>query len=598
LSDWYPGSGMSYGEYMLQKGFVADVVDAQREAARDAVRAMDRATLQLVAGQDALRAEQGQGLARIADELSSLGEAVDDLNASFRWGFASVLAVLGGMSESLQSLVKLAKTPAQTAAYEHFEIARDAFRRGLIEESLESLERATLGDHVSPGYKLEWRFHQLAGVIHLDRAGRAGDAGALTLAEEAFLLAARYAKVDAPREAARAMVSAGWAAFARGDLAAAQQHTEEAFKLDRLGEAFFQYGKILMAQDQPERALPHLRRAIECDPSYVLKAAGDGEYGRFADPLREFLRGMGEDGLLRLRPTLVPLVREATPWTERDREVSDDPTLEAWGRLLERGMDEGVFPILQRLHELKRDRSHVAGLLTAARERWEKRERAREESRQREDLARRQAEERDRFLMERAVLQVGELAAYLQSVGQLECLHPPYACWREDLLGRQDLREAAVLPPGTPVGEAVLLGRRALELLAPLKQQREGIISGLAGAREGLLSELPGLHELHYRGVRWANGQRVLWQLARLLGAMGVSTPTPNQEAIRRVEDWIERAGELDGILNRLAPWLASVSSWRQAREKADEMLRDLRAGMLVKVHEAVRAAQRKRRGR
>ena len=93
--------------------------------------------------------------------------AIDGLNESFQWGFGQMIAQMGGMNDSLNTLIKLAKEEVQRLAYNHFEIARDAYRRALYEECLEELDKAINGDHVSPGYKLEWRFHLMQAVIHL-----------------------------------------------------------------------------------------------------------------------------------------------------------------------------------------------------------------------------------------------------------------------------------------------------------------------------------------------------------------------------------------------------------------------------------------------
>lgn len=96
-------------------------------------------------------------------------------------------------------LIKLAKTPVQTVAFNHFEIARDAFRQNLLQEALEELQKAISGDHTSPGYKLEWRFHQMVGIIRLGFADADLAVIDLMQAEQAFLHAARYAKTDYPK---------------------------------------------------------------------------------------------------------------------------------------------------------------------------------------------------------------------------------------------------------------------------------------------------------------------------------------------------------------------------------------------------------------
>jgi len=144
-------------------------------------------------------------------------------------------------------LIQIAKTPAQTAAYEQFEIARYAFRQALYLECLEALAKAIGGDHTSPGYKLEWRFHQLQGVVRLGFFGCETELVDPAQAEQSFLMAARYAKANAPAEAAKAFLSAGWSAFVQGKLPDALQYTDQAVALDaNLTEALFQSAKFRM----------------------------------------------------------------------------------------------------------------------------------------------------------------------------------------------------------------------------------------------------------------------------------------------------------------------------------------------------------------
>jgi hypothetical protein len=76
--------------------------------------------------------------------LRDLSSKIADLNATFHWGFGAIIAALGHMNDALSQLIQIAKTPVQTVALNHFEIARDAFRQGLYRECLEKLEKPSL----------------------------------------------------------------------------------------------------------------------------------------------------------------------------------------------------------------------------------------------------------------------------------------------------------------------------------------------------------------------------------------------------------------------------------------------------------------------
>jgi tetratricopeptide (TPR) repeat protein len=118
----------------------------------------------------------------------------------------------------------------------------------------------------------------------------------LAQAEEAFLLAASYAKTDEPREAARALLSAGWSAFVQGKLALALTHTKQAIALDaNLTEACFQLAKFHMAANSPGHALQALRNAIEQAPEYVVKAAADGDFRPHLEELNSFYKAVRKE---------------------------------------------------------------------------------------------------------------------------------------------------------------------------------------------------------------------------------------------------------------------------------------------------------------
>lgn len=180
--------GTDYRQYLQTQAYVNDIRDAQKGAARDTIAAIGDSSRSILLGVEAgmghiadaqldaarLTADAEWGAAQLtASALREAGQmtaaatehaadrivgAIGDLDSTFRWGFGQVLGTLGGMSTSLAALLQIAKTPAQTAAYEQFEIARDAFRKSLYPECLEALGKAIFGDHTSPGYKLNGDF--------------------------------------------------------------------------------------------------------------------------------------------------------------------------------------------------------------------------------------------------------------------------------------------------------------------------------------------------------------------------------------------------------------------------------------------------------
>jgi formylglycine-generating enzyme required for sulfatase activity/tetratricopeptide (TPR) repeat protein len=334
---------LTYTEYMLAHDFVEDIMSTTNAASkrlsmdissqtRDVVASNEALTAhniratEIAAGQirDAMNSGFGKlsstaqnGFTRLSYDMQELSSGVSELNATFHWGFGQMLASMGHMNDTLAELIKIAKTPTQTAAYEQYEIARDAFRQGLFLECLESLDKAISGDHTSSGYKLEWRFHQMKGTLRLGFVNGDMTLVDLPAAEESFTLAARYAKTDFPDHAAHAYLSAGWAAYCQGQTKKGLAHTEQALAImPDLGEALFQAAKVRMALGDVESALPLLDKAIDVDRLYMLKAAGDGDFQRHDEQLRGFLDAMRKEKYQQAVPRVRGALEKFRFWLE------------------------------------------------------------------------------------------------------------------------------------------------------------------------------------------------------------------------------------------------------------------------------------------
>ena len=350
MADYIWGTG--YPQYLQNKAYVKDVTAAMRSAARDTADAIGDSTRSILVAQseatDRLVEAQMKATQLTADGLEHVAGTIDDLHSCFRWGFSQMLAGIGAMNDSLQSLIRVAKTPAQTAAYEQFEIARDALRQQLFGECLEALGKAINGDHTSPGYKLEWRFHELEGIVRLGFAGCDVSLVDPVRSEQSFLLAARYAKTDYQKEAARAFLSAGWAAFIQRKLPDALRHTETAIQLDgRLGEALFQAAKVRMALGQPDQALPVLRQAIELDRGYAVKAAGDSVFQQFNPALDAFLAALRSEKLKSLQRRVEGPLSELLPLANKAPTLAHHPFLLQMQSLATGGSEWGLMDLMQ-----------------------------------------------------------------------------------------------------------------------------------------------------------------------------------------------------------------------------------------------------------
>jgi tetratricopeptide (TPR) repeat protein len=279
MSNYVNGTHLSYRDYLQAKSFETSIIGE-----------ISQQTRSIIASNEEMRAEHitvlkgvSAGIEQLSVDVQNLRQGVAELNATFEWGFNEVLTALGRVNDTLAELLKTVKTPEKTWAYEQFEDARDAFRKKLYPEALEFLDLAINGSPGHPGYKLEYRFHYLLGTIRMGSfQNTSNEILNLAEAEVAFLRAAKYARDDNPHEAGRALLAAGWTAYCQGKMAEASSYTFLALGLlPKCAEGQFQLAKIQTHVGDCENALLSLKRAIELDRGYTIKAAGDGDFRRY-----------------------------------------------------------------------------------------------------------------------------------------------------------------------------------------------------------------------------------------------------------------------------------------------------------------------------
>lgn len=286
--------GLSYRDYLRVQSVEKSLTAVVSNETRQLIASNQELAESGVAAGAGIQTAVEDGFEAVTFELQGISAGIANLALAIQWGFTEVLTAVGRVNDSLEELIAIAKTPAQTWAFEQFEIARDAYRRQLYPEALEALHRAIGGHQSNTGYRIEYRFHFLLGVIRLGSRSNIDESIVdPAVAENSFLTAARYAVTDAPLEAARAYVAAGWAAYCQGKTDLAVAHTQQAIVLDgHSAEAHFQFAKLLMHCDRTEVALEALGLAIERDRMYAIKAAADGDFHRHGKALQAFLEAL------------------------------------------------------------------------------------------------------------------------------------------------------------------------------------------------------------------------------------------------------------------------------------------------------------------
>ena len=340
-----------YGRRAVFDGQLGGMHDAGERVAREIRDGVSAQTRDLLGSMDAMTGALGADLGALrADIDSGLGHVAGVLTG----GFAAELRRSDDTKRALDRLVESSESPEHTKALENFRHALYSRNRGLWDEALEYLTAAIEGDHVSKGYKLDWRFHWVKGELLLG-SPKSHDWEGISpaKAEHSFLLAARYAKGDARDEAARAMLLASVAAFAqsRGEpakLGDMLKHAEAAVALDEaLAEASFQMAKARMALGAPGDALPALRGAIERDPAFAVRAAEDPDCRKHEGTVVGLLQALRAEKLKGLEEQLRPLLERHAVWVAKSPDVARLRPIAAWRELVGGAKGWGVLELLR-----------------------------------------------------------------------------------------------------------------------------------------------------------------------------------------------------------------------------------------------------------
>ncbi len=224
-----------------------------------------------------------QQLGGISNQLMELGMALDN-------GITQVLTELGSINQSLEDILEALNTKVEKDAYNHFNIARDNFRRKFHPEALERLEKAIAGEPgISSGYKEGWKFHHLKGLVLLDDSPLQ-DAVA---AEKEFIAADRYAYT--PNDKGTALLCASKAAEMVGRFGPAFEYAEKGRKLvsqEKLisagldTELQYQTARMHIALGRVNPGFAVFRELVRKDlVPYIMRAANDGIFQRHNDKL-------------------------------------------------------------------------------------------------------------------------------------------------------------------------------------------------------------------------------------------------------------------------------------------------------------------------
>jgi len=253
--------------------------------------AVDSGIKQLICSDEALAASGieairsldqsiNDGFETLAIPLKSIQSSVEDLTHICDQAFAEIQLSLGNIESSINKLVDIAQTPDQTWALEQYSIAANAFRKNLIEEAFDYINRAISGYGHQPGFRLDPRFYKLRGIMYMGNYHNHSSRFVnLPLAINDFLLAAKYTGSDNSNACGGAYSLAGWAAYCNGNIDDAERYYQLALSHDaKDARSRFELAKVLFHASKTEQARAQFDDALRRDWKYGLRAGADPDF--------------------------------------------------------------------------------------------------------------------------------------------------------------------------------------------------------------------------------------------------------------------------------------------------------------------------------
>jgi len=282
---------LSYIDYLKAQSFI-DINDAGRPKILINIPAQLRA---LVSNQEVFEAtnidyielpDKDKPFDRLSYPVRNMLSARGDINALFHNAYSKYLIQIDVTQLNSEEISRLFKLKTDLNPLGHTALAKIAFIDGEYIKARDEAEKAIQEYEKLPKLTPDWGLYFILGIIYLGFVDCDFSLVDLEKSEQTFLKATQLLQAENSFECARAFLAAGWSAYCRGDFTAAEELVNKSIALKgNLAEARFILAKIMFAANEIDNAFVFLGRAIESDPFYVFKAAGETDFQQHEDKL-------------------------------------------------------------------------------------------------------------------------------------------------------------------------------------------------------------------------------------------------------------------------------------------------------------------------
>ncbi|MDI6779774.1 MAG: hypothetical protein QME25_06225 [Bacteroidota bacterium] len=321
MSIWYPGSGVTYGQYLLANSFVRDVTGQVKQSAQAIQTKISDQTKQLVVsnqelaktfgvGFDSMNGTLEWGFNRLEYVLQDVNASIESLHADFNYSMGLLLTevhtqnkLLNSLLDKLDDIHETLENPTLTKAREFYRIGIERCARGLLDKALESfLESEKKND-------TDFFTQFIIGKLYLYGVDEDANVLDLNKAKQHLMLAVRYSKAEISIDssfaklAAESLLHASIAVYAQlGEEHVIADHIKSKVLLDeakqlvldaikiypKLTECYYHLAKYAALIGESVLAIQNLEKAIIADRNYAVKVDIDHAF----EPVRPHVHAL------------------------------------------------------------------------------------------------------------------------------------------------------------------------------------------------------------------------------------------------------------------------------------------------------------------
>jgi WD40 repeat protein len=359
MINFYIGSRLPWDQYLKAFSDIKDLKGQIRRNSKKEQMAISEQTREIVASNEALARKFAAGFdsinltiewgfGRLENAINGMGTSIDALRASFDYGIALVIEQLQFQSQSMLHLLQqmeaihaTLENPTLTQAREFYRIGCDRLAKGLLDKALEAFLESERKDDTNFVTQL------VIGKLYLYGVNDDSNVLDLKRAELHLRAAARYAKAEAARfpEASRfageALLHASISCYAQANEQVMLGNTDEALRFlqasfdlaaqatvihPQLSEGHYHHAKFAALLGDGKTAAASLRKAIELDDAYCLKADADLDFRFVLSDVGELFKGLRNKSADQARQKIEQSEKLLTDWVYLDNEAKTAET--------------------------------------------------------------------------------------------------------------------------------------------------------------------------------------------------------------------------------------------------------------------------------